>query len=53
MVGIVKDFSNQLGNIFVDRKTYVQSFHDDTVDFFRVSIPSLASRLPRFEKRDQ
>ncbi len=36
VVGIVKDFSNQLGSIFVDRKTYVRSFHDDTVDFFRV-----------------
>ena len=36
VVGIVNDFSNQLGSIFLERKTYVRLFHDDTIDLFRV-----------------
>ena len=36
VVGIPSDFSDQLGTILIDRKTYVRLFHDDTVDLFRV-----------------
>jgi putative ABC transport system permease protein len=38
VAGIVNDFSNQLGSILMDRKTYVRMFHDDTIDLFRVYI---------------
>jgi putative ABC transport system permease protein len=36
VVGIVRDLSNQLGTIFLERKTYARSFQDDTIDVFRV-----------------
>jgi putative ABC transport system permease protein len=38
VVGVVRDYSNQLGSILVDRKTYVRWFRDDTVDIFRVYL---------------
>ena len=44
VVGIVSDFSNQLGSILIDRKVYVRMFHDDTVDLFRIyTKPGLAA----------
>ncbi len=36
VVGIIRDLSNQLGTIFLERKTYARSFQDDTIDLFRV-----------------
>ena len=38
VVGVVRDYSNQLGSIFLERKTYVRYFEDDTVDIFRVYL---------------
>jgi putative ABC transport system permease protein len=38
VVGVVRDYSNQLGSIFLERKTYVRYFEDDTVDLFRVYL---------------
>jgi putative ABC transport system permease protein len=38
VVGVVRDYSNQLGSIFLERKTYVRYFQDDTVDIFRVYL---------------
>jgi len=36
VVGIISDLSNQLGSIFIDRKAYIRSYQDDSVDVFRV-----------------
>ncbi len=38
IVGIVRDYSNQLGAVFVERKTYIRVFGDDTVDLFRIYV---------------
>jgi putative ABC transport system permease protein len=38
VVGVVREYSNQLGSIFLERKTYVRYFQDDTVDIFRVYL---------------
>jgi putative ABC transport system permease protein len=38
VVGVMRDFSNQLGAIFLDRALYVRAFHDDTVNIFRVYL---------------
>ena len=38
IVGIVRDLSNQMGAMFIDRKVYVRNFQDDTVDVFRVYL---------------
>jgi putative ABC transport system permease protein len=50
VVGIVRDFSNQLGSIFLDRQVFVRQYQDDTVDIFRVYLqpgadPEAARRL--------
>ena len=36
--GIVRDFSNQLGTIFVDRTVYMRWWKDDGVDIFRIYL---------------
>ncbi len=36
IVGVVRDLSNQLGSVFIDRKVYIRAFGDDSVDIFRV-----------------
>jgi putative ABC transport system permease protein len=36
IVGIIRDLSNQLGSVFVDRKVYVRAFGDESADVFRV-----------------
>jgi len=36
VVGVIRDLSNQLGTVFVDRKVYIQAFGDDSVDIFRL-----------------
>ncbi len=38
VVGIIRDLSNQLGTMFIDRKLYVRAFQDDSVDVFRVYL---------------
>jgi putative ABC transport system permease protein len=38
VVGIIRDLSNQLGTIFIDRSQYVRTFQDDSVDIFRVYL---------------
>jgi putative ABC transport system permease protein len=38
VVGIMRDFEDMLGTIFIERKTYMRSFQDDTVDIFRVYV---------------
>jgi putative ABC transport system permease protein len=36
VVGVIRDLSNQLGTLFVDRQVYSRLFADDSVDIFRV-----------------
>lgn len=43
IVGIIRDLSNQMGAIFIDRSVYVRYFQDDTVDIFRVYLKPGAS----------
>jgi putative ABC transport system permease protein len=38
VVGIIRDYSNQLGAIFMERRAYVRFFQDDTIDIFRVYV---------------
>jgi putative ABC transport system permease protein len=38
IVGILKDFSNQLGAIFIDRELYRKLWKDDAVDVFRIYL---------------
>jgi putative ABC transport system permease protein len=43
IVGIIRDYSNQLGAIYIDRKVFVRCFQDDTIDIFRVYLNPGAS----------
>jgi putative ABC transport system permease protein len=43
VVGIVRDFSNQLGSVYLDRTVYTRHYNDDTVDLFRVYLDPGAS----------
>jgi putative ABC transport system permease protein len=38
VVGVVRDYSNQLGSIFLERSLYIKYFQDDTVDIFRIYL---------------
>jgi putative ABC transport system permease protein len=38
IAGILKDFSNQLGTIFIDRALYRRLWKDDAVDVFRIYL---------------
>jgi putative ABC transport system permease protein len=38
IVGIVGDYTNQLGAVFVERNLYTRYFQDDTVDVFRIYV---------------
>lgn len=38
VAGILKDYSNQLGTIFIDRALYRRLWKDDSVDVFRVYL---------------
>ena len=44
VVGTIRDLSNQMGTIFLERSAYIRYFQDDTVDIFRVYLD--ARRLP-------
>ncbi len=43
VAGILKDYSNQLGTIFIDRALYRRVWNDDSVDVFRVYLSPGAS----------
>jgi putative ABC transport system permease protein len=36
VVGIIRDLSNQLGTVFIDRKVYIPLWEDETIDIFRI-----------------
>jgi putative ABC transport system permease protein len=38
VVGIIRDLSNQMGTMVIDRAVYIRAFQDDTVDVFRVYL---------------
>jgi putative ABC transport system permease protein len=42
-VGIMRDYSNQLGVIFLERSAYLKAYQDDTVDLFRIYVKPGAS----------
>ena len=44
VVGTVRDLSNQMGAIFLERSVYIRYFQDDTVDVFRVYLTPGASQ---------
>jgi putative ABC transport system permease protein len=43
IVGILKDYSNQLGTIFIDRTLYRRLWKDDALDVFRIYLAPGAS----------
>jgi putative ABC transport system permease protein len=48
IVGIMRDYSNQLGAIYIDRKLFVRCFQDDTIDIFRVYLkPGISGEQAR------
>jgi putative ABC transport system permease protein len=50
VVGIVKDWSDQLGTILIDRKLFVKRWQDDSVNVFRIYLKpgaTAASVKPR------
>jgi putative ABC transport system permease protein len=54
VVGIIRDYSNQLGTMFIERKTYVRYYRDDNVDIFRVYLkPGAAVDQVRGEIADR
>jgi putative ABC transport system permease protein len=38
VVGIILDFSDQKGSLFMDRSLYIQHWHDDSVNVFRLYL---------------
>jgi putative ABC transport system permease protein len=40
VVGVVRDLSNQLGAMFMDRSVYRRAFQDDSIDLFRIYLKS-------------
>jgi putative ABC transport system permease protein len=44
VAGILKDYSNQLGTIFIERELYRRLWKDDAVDVFRVYLSPGVSR---------
>jgi putative ABC transport system permease protein len=48
VVGVIRDYSNQLGAIFLERSVYVRAFGDDTYNIFRVyAKPGVSSEVLR------
>ena len=48
VVGIIRDLSNQMGTIIIDRAVYIRAFKDDSVDVFRVYLkPGISMRDAR------
>jgi putative ABC transport system permease protein len=44
VVGTIRDLSNQMGTIILERNVYIRYFQDDTVDVFRVYLQPGASQ---------
>ena len=38
VVGVIRDYSNQLGSFYLDRAVSCRYFQDDTVNIFRVYV---------------
>ena len=38
IVGIIRDYSDQQGSLLLDRQLYIQHWHDDTVNVYRVYL---------------
>jgi putative ABC transport system permease protein len=38
VLGVISDLSNQLGTVFVDRRTFIRFYQDDSVDVFRIYL---------------
>lgn len=38
VVGIIRDYSDQLGSILMDRQFFIQHWHDDTVNVYRIYL---------------
>jgi putative ABC transport system permease protein len=38
VLGVVRDYSNQLGSIFIEMKLYQRYYRDDSIDLFRVYV---------------
>jgi hypothetical protein len=38
ILGVLRDLSNQLGTIFIDRKLFIHYYQDDSADIFRVYL---------------
>jgi putative ABC transport system permease protein len=45
VVGIVKDWSDQLGTILIDRKLFVKRWQDDSVNVFRIYLKPGATEV--------
>jgi putative ABC transport system permease protein len=43
VAGVVREYSDQQGALFLDRTVFVERWHDDTVDLFRVFLEPGAS----------
>jgi putative ABC transport system permease protein len=43
VVGIVRDYSDQQGSLLMDRQFYIQHWHDDTVNVYRIYLDKGAS----------
>jgi putative ABC transport system permease protein len=43
VVGVVREYSDQQGALFIDRSVFVDRWHDDSVDVFRVYVKPGAS----------
>jgi len=38
IAGVISDYTNQLGAVFIDRQLYTRRFKDDTIDVFRIYL---------------
>jgi putative ABC transport system permease protein len=43
LVGIIRDYGDQQGALFIDHSLYTSRWHDDSVDFFRLYVRKGAS----------
>jgi putative ABC transport system permease protein len=43
LVGVIREYSDQQGALFIDRTVFAERWRDDTVDFFRVYLQPGAS----------
>src|SRR5919108_4966241 len=38
LVGVIREYSDQNGALFIDRSRFVREWHDDSVDLFRIYV---------------